>query len=66
MYLTEKFAKLVVAAGLTSCATGGGQGEGSAEGSSTLRVTLANHVWTDIIKDKISDLTKKYQPQKAA
>ncbi|MET0714106.1 MAG: sugar ABC transporter substrate-binding protein [Mycetocola sp.] len=50
-------AAIVVAAGvLTSCAaSGAGDNEGKAEGSSTLRVTLANHVWTDIVKEKISD-----------
>ncbi len=28
------------------------------EGSETVRVTLANHVWTDIIKDRISEFEK--------
>lgn len=46
-------AAAVLAAGaLTSCSAGGG---GDDEGSKTLRVTLANHVWTDIVKDKISE-----------
>ena len=35
---------------LAGCATDGGEG-----GEQVLRVTLANHVWTDIVKDKISE-----------
>ena len=47
-------AAAVLAAGaLVSCSAGGD--EAGAEGSSTLRVTLANHVWTDIVKDRISE-----------
>ena len=45
-------AAAVLAAGaLTSCSPGGGE----EAGSTTLRITLANHVWTDIVKDKIAD-----------
>ncbi len=44
-------AAAVLATGaLVSCSAGGDD-----EGSTTLRVTLANHVWTDIVKDKIAD-----------
>lgn len=45
---------LLVAGALGSC--GGG---GAAEGSKTLRVTLANHVWTDIIKKQIPAFEKE-------
>src|SRR5690349_14154639 len=38
---------------LAGCAGGGG------EGSDVLRVTLANHVWTDIIKDKIPEFEEE-------
>lgn len=41
----------LTAGALASCAPGGDSGEGS----DTVRVTLANHVWTDIIKDKIPE-----------
>jgi multiple sugar transport system substrate-binding protein len=44
-------AAVLAAGALASCSAGGDE----AEGSSTLRVTLANHVWTDIVKDKISE-----------
>ena len=45
---------------LTSCSAGAGDGAGDgAEGSKTLRVTLANHVWTDIIKSKLSEFEKE-------
>lgn len=37
--------------GLTAC----GSGDEGAEGSDTVRVTLANHVWTDTIKAAIPD-----------
>jgi multiple sugar transport system substrate-binding protein len=43
-----------LAGGLAACS-----GAGDAEGSDTLRVTLVNHVWTDIIKDKIPEFEKK-------
>lgn len=42
--------------GLTACGSGGG---GSEEASSTLRVTLANHVWTDIIKEAIPEFEEE-------
>src|SRR5680860_1707361 len=48
-------AATVIAAGvLTSCSSG----SGSDEGSKTLRVTLANHVWTDTIKAKLPEFEK--------
>ena len=37
---------------LAGCSTEDGGSEGGAQ---TLRVTLANHVWTDIVKGKISE-----------
>jgi len=46
-------AALLLGSGLAACSTGGG-GE-----SETLRVTLVNHVWTDIIKDKIPEFEKE-------
>lgn len=39
---------------LAACSTGP-----SAEEAGVVRVTLANHVWTDIIKDKIPDFEKE-------
>jgi multiple sugar transport system substrate-binding protein len=49
---------------LTSCSAadnGAGSGADSADGGSkTLRVTLVNHVWTDIIKSKIPEFEKKF------
>lgn len=41
---------------LTSCSVGDG---GGAEGSKTLRVTLANHVWTDIITSKLPEFEQE-------
>lgn len=46
---------VVVAIGLSAC---GGSGEGSAE-SKTLRVTLANHVWTENIKKALPEFEKQ-------
>lgn len=49
-----------LAATLVGCSTGGGAGTdqgGSIEGK-TIRVTLANHVWTETIKDLIPDFEK--------
>jgi len=40
---------------LAACSAGGDEGEGS----TTLRVTLANHVWTDIVEDKIADFEEE-------
>lgn len=45
-------AALLTAGTLASCSTDGGEG---GEGSSTLNVTLANHVWTDIVKDALPE-----------
>jgi multiple sugar transport system substrate-binding protein len=50
-------AALLAAGALTSCSAGGGDDGG--EGSETLRVTLANHVWTDVIKEKIPEFEKE-------
>jgi multiple sugar transport system substrate-binding protein len=52
-------AALLAAGALTSCSGGGGGGGGDGEGSKTLRVTLANHVWTDVIKEKIPEFEKE-------
>ena len=44
-------ATLFAAGTLTACSAGAGDDEGS----KTLRVTLANHVWTDTIKNKLPE-----------
>ena len=41
---------------LTSC--GGGDTPAADSGSKTVRVTLANHVWTDIVKAKLPEFEK--------
>ncbi|WP_225754971.1 sugar ABC transporter substrate-binding protein [Actinotalea sp. Marseille-Q4924] len=49
---------VVSAIGLSAC--GGGDGEESGgEGSSTVKVTLANHVWTDNIKEAIPEFEEE-------
>ncbi len=48
---------LAVVAGLALSACGGGGGDGS--GSKTIRVTLANHVWTDNIKKALPEFEKE-------
>ena len=48
---------LAVAAALGLSACGGGDAEGS--GSKTVRVTLANHVWTDNIKKALPEFEKQ-------
>jgi multiple sugar transport system substrate-binding protein len=48
-------AALVLGGGLAGCSTGAGNGGDS----DTLRVTLVNHVWTDIIKAKIPEFEKQ-------
>ncbi|MGO1770405.1 MAG: ABC transporter substrate-binding protein [Microbacterium sp.] len=45
-------AAAVTAGALAGCGGGGGD-------SDTVRITLANHVWTDIIKDKIGDFEEE-------
>lgn len=47
-------AALLSAGVLTACSSGGGDDGGS----KTLNVTLANHVWTDVIKKKIGEFEK--------
>ncbi|GAB2527139.1 ABC transporter substrate-binding protein [Paramicrobacterium agarici] len=47
-------AALLSAGVLTACSSGGGDDGGS----KTLNVTLANHVWTDVIKKKIEEFEK--------
>ncbi|MBC7760743.1 MAG: extracellular solute-binding protein [Candidatus Saccharibacteria bacterium] len=48
----------ILAAGvLTSCSAGAT--DGGSTGSKTIRVTLANHVWTDAIKAKLPEFEKK-------
>ncbi len=50
---TAAVATAALATGLLAgCSPDGGSDEGGAQ---TLRVTLANHVWTDIVKGKIAD-----------
>ncbi len=53
---------MLAAGALTSCSAGDGGGEsvganngGGAQSGGTVNVTLANHVWTDIIKEKIPE-----------
>lgn len=48
-------AAVLFAGGLSSCSAGG-EGDGEQE---TLRVTLANHVWTDIITEDISEFEEE-------
>jgi multiple sugar transport system substrate-binding protein len=48
---------MVGALGLAAC--GGGGGDEGSSGSKTVRVTLANHVWTDNIKKALPDFEKK-------
>ena len=42
----------LAAVGLAACGGGGG-------GDGTIRVTVANHVWTDVMKEKIKDFEKE-------
>jgi multiple sugar transport system substrate-binding protein len=49
---------MVAALGLAACGGGGDEG-GSSSGSKTVRVTLANHVWTDNIKKALPDFEKQ-------
>lgn len=47
---------ITVAAGLAGCSGGtSGDGAASGSGSGVVRVTLANHVWTDVIKKMIPE-----------
>ena len=48
-------AAFLAAGALTSCAGGAAA---KSEGPQTIRVTLANHVWTDIIKSKLPEFEK--------
>ncbi|MDR0959994.1 MAG: sugar ABC transporter substrate-binding protein [Propionibacteriaceae bacterium] len=53
---SRRTAAVALAAGLVLAgAAGCSSGSGGGEGSTTLRVTLANHVWTDEIKAAIPD-----------
>ena len=47
---------LLATGALTSC--GGGGTPAAKSGSTTIRVTLANHVWTDTIKSKLPEFEK--------
>ncbi|MEV4565435.1 sugar ABC transporter substrate-binding protein [Nonomuraea sp. NPDC049419] len=49
-------ASLAVVVSMTLSACGGGDGEGA---STTVRVTLANHVWTDNIKKALPEFEKQ-------
>lgn len=44
---------------LAGCGSGGSGDDSASEGGDTLRVTLANHVWSDTIKDLIPAFTKE-------
>ena len=46
---------VVAALGLSACGGGGDE----AAGSTTVRVTLANHVWTDNIKKALPEFEKQ-------
>lgn len=52
-------AALVTVGVLTACSGGDDGGGGDSGGSDTVRVTLANHVWTEAIKKKIPDFEKE-------
>ena len=56
-------AALLAAGVLTSCSSSGGNSDSKAGndsgGSKTLHVTLANHVWTDVIRKDIPQFEKK-------
>lgn len=57
-------AALIAGGALSACTGGGGSGadassSSGAKESNTLRVTLVNHVWTDIIKQKIPEFEKQ-------
>ena len=47
---------LLATGALTAC--GGGGTPAADSGSKTIRVTLANHVWTDTIKSKLPEFEK--------
>jgi multiple sugar transport system substrate-binding protein len=50
----------MAAGALTSCSPSDSGGEKAADaGSKTLRVTLANHVWTDTVKAKLAEFEKE-------
>lgn len=49
---------MAVAIGLSACGSGGSSGD-SGSGSKTLRVTLANHVWTENIKKALPEFEKQ-------
>jgi len=49
---------LMVTGALASCGNGGGT-PAAETGSKTLRVTLANHVWTDTVKSKLPEFEKQ-------
>ncbi|MEO6628555.1 MAG: sugar ABC transporter substrate-binding protein [Aquihabitans sp.] len=48
---------VIAALGLSAC--GGDSGGGASSGSKTLRVTLANHVWTDNLKAALPEFEKE-------
>lgn len=49
----------VVAASLVACSSDSGIDEGDSIEGTTIRVTLANHVWTETIKDLIPEFEKE-------
>ncbi|HLU63195.1 MAG TPA: sugar ABC transporter substrate-binding protein [Protaetiibacter sp.] len=56
---TAAVAVAALATGLLAGCSADGDGGGG--GEQTLRVTLANHVWTDIVKDKISEFEAAHE-----
>ncbi len=53
-----KYAAVAAALSLGLTACGGGSGSGDAKAAGTVRVTLANHVWTEGIKAAIPEFEK--------
>ena len=50
---------VVAALGLAACGGGGGGGDQGSSGSKTVRVTLANHVWTENLKKALPEFEKQ-------
>ena len=49
----------IASLGLAACGSGGGGGNESSDAAGPLRVTLANHVWTEQIKAAIPEFEKE-------
>ena len=50
---------VVTALALSACGGGSGSGDGGGSGSKTLRVTVANHVWTENLKKSLPEFEKQ-------